>query len=326
MQQARSWRDVLAEIIKDAHEKQRMTQVLGVNQMTLIRWATNQSRPRYQHHKKLLDAIPAQFKQEFSVLFAEEFPESREQSSEQDEEPVEEIPSAFYARIFSAYTSAPRSLRSTSILALILQQMLSHLDTDQEGLSVSVAVCTAPQAGQPVRTLRETTGRGTPPFKSSQDLAPYFLGADSLAGYVVTHCRKMVIQNLKEDEGFAPYLRTDWEESAMGYPILFENRIAGCSLVASTRVNFFSPARQRLIQDYTNLMVMAADADDFYEQSDIELRLLPSPEEQKPYFAHFQQRVMVAITRLVAKGTTRRAAEEIAFREVEEEILQKYYA
>ncbi|GAC1567921.1 MAG: hypothetical protein NVS3B14_15440 [Ktedonobacteraceae bacterium] len=328
MQQSRSWRDMLAEVIRDAHEKQHMAQALGVNQMTLVRWASNQSKPRYQHHKKLLDAFPAQHKQEFSVLFAEEFPESREPLSEQSEEPVEEIPSAFYARIFSAYTHSPRELRTSSLFSLVLQQMLSHFDTDQEGLSISVVLCTFPFPGQPVRSLHEHTGRGTSPFKSHAGLQPYFLGAESMAGFAVTHCRELINQNLREGAGYTPFLRTEWEESAMAYPILFENRIAGCSLVASTRVNFFTPTRQRLVQEYTNLMVLALDREDFYKPSDVALRVLPSQAEQQPFFARFQQRTIDTMTRLSAagnEGITRAAAEAIALREVEEEILSKNY-
>src|SRR5579863_495466 len=321
MQQARSWRDMLAEVIRDVHEKQRIAQALGVNPMTLTRWATNQSQPRFLHHKKLLDVFPVQHKQEFSALFAVEFPESRERSNEQSEEPVEEIPSAFYARIFSAYTSAPRGLRASSILSLILQQMLSHLDTDQEGLSISVALCTPPSPGHPVRSLHEYAGRGTAPFKSHLDLQPFFLGMEAMTGFVVTQCHELVNQNLREDVGIRPFIRTDWEESAMAYPLLFENRIAGCSLVASTRVNFFTPARRRLVQEYTNLMVLALNQGDFYEPSLVELRFMPSLRVQQPFFAQFSSRVMAIMNRLAGQRITRTEAEVIAFQEIEEEIL-----
>jgi hypothetical protein len=322
MQQARSWRDLLSEVIRDPREKQRIAHALGVNPMTLVRWASGQSRPRVQHHKKLLDAFPAQYKQEFSALFAEEFPESHEPSNKQSEVPVEEIPSAFYARIFSAYTSVPRGLRTSSILSLILQQMLSHLDTDQEGLSISVALCTPPSPGQPVHSLREHTGRGTAPFKSHLDLQPFFLGMESMAGFVVTNGHELVNQNLRADTSFAPFLKTEWEESAMAYPLLFENCIAGCSIVASTRVNFFTPAHRRLVQDYTHLMVLALNPGDFYESSRVDLRIMPAPPEQKSFFTHFSRRVMAIMNRFAVQGITHTGAEAIAYREIEEEILR----
>lgn len=324
MLQERTWRDLLAEIIHDTHEKQRIAGTLGVNQVTLSRWANNQSRPRFQHHKKLLDAIPARHKQEFAELFAVEFLASREPIiNEQSEETVDEIPSAFYARIFSAYTSTPRELRIISILSLILQQMLSHLDIDQEGISISVALCTAPLTGQPVRTLHEFVGRGTQPFKSHLEMQPFFLGIGTMAGFAVTHSRQLVIQNLREDKGFAHFLRTDFEESAMVYPIMFENGIAGCSIVSSTRLDFFTLTRQRLVQDYTNLMTLALSSGHFYKPAQINLRVIPSPEKQYKFFANFSQRLLATIGRLSGQGVTRAEAEVITLREVEEEILRQ---
>ena len=320
MLQGRTWRDLLAEIIHNPHEKQRMAAALGVNQVTLSRWANNQSRPRPQHQRKLLDAIPVERKQEFAELFAAEFPATREVPVE---EPAEEIPSAFYGRVFSAYTSTPRELRMTSILSLILQQMLSHLDVDRDGLLISVALCTTPSPGQPVRTLHEFTGRGTPPFSTHLNMQTYFLGIGSMAAFAVAYSRQLVVQNLREEKGFAHFLRTDFEESAMVYPIMFENGIAGCSIVSSTRLNFFTPVKRRLVQDYTNLMALALNPGHFYQSSQISLRLLPPPEKQRKYFANFSQRLIATIARPGGQGVTRAEAEAITLREIEEEILQQ---
>ena len=324
MLQARTWRDLLAEIIHDTHEKQRIAAALGVNQVTLSRWANNLSRPRFQHHKKLLDAIPARHKQEFAELLAVEFPASREPIfNEQSEETIDEIPSAFYARIFSAYTSIPHELRIASILSLILQQMLSYLDIDQEGISISVALCTTPLAGQPVRSLHEFMGRGTPPFKSHLEMQTFFLGIGTMAGFVVTHSRQLVIQNLREEKGFAHSLKTDFEESAMAYPIMFENGIAGCSIVSSTRLDFFTTARQRLVQDYTNLMALALSPGHFNKSSQVDLRVLPDPAKQRKFFANFWQRLIATIGRLAGQGFSRAEAEALTLREIEEEILRQ---
>jgi len=324
MQDERTWRDLLAEIIHDPHERQRIAAALGVNQVTPSRWANNQSRPRSQHHKKLLDAIPARHRQEFAELFAVDYPTSREPVvNEQIEEPVDEIPSPFYGRIFSAYTSTPHDLRITSILTLVLQQMLSHLDIEQEGISISVALCTEPLEGQTVRSLHEFAGRGTAPFNSHLEMQPFFLGVGTMAAFVVTHGRQLVIQNLREQKGFTHALRTDFEESAMVCPIMFENRIAGCSIVSSTRLDFFSPVRQRLVQDYTNLMALALSYQHFYKSSQIQMRVLPDPEKQHKFFANFSQRLVATISRLHGQGITRAEAEAITLREIEEEILSQ---
>lgn len=324
MQDARTWRDLLAEIIRDPHEKQRIAAALGVNQVTPSRWASGLSRPRSQHHKKLLDAIPARHQQEFAELFAVDYPTSREPVvNEQVEEPVEEIPSPFYSRIFSAYTSTPHDLRITSIFTLILQQMLSHLDSEQEGISVSVALCTEPSEGEMVRSLHEFAGRGTAPFDTHLEMQPFFLGVGTMAAFVVTHSQRLVIQNLREQKGFVHALRTDYEESAMVCPITFENRIAGCSIVSSTRLDFFTPIRQQLAQDYTNLMALALSYHHFYKPSRVQLRVLPDPEQQRKFFANFSQRLIATISRHSGEGITRAEAEALTLREIEEEILSQ---
>lgn len=41
-----------------------------------------------------------------------------------------------------------------------------------------------------VRSLRESMGVGTPPWPGDLEHQAMFLGAESLAGYVVTNCRQ----------------------------------------------------------------------------------------------------------------------------------------
>jgi hypothetical protein len=321
MQEQRGWRDILTEVIRNPHERQRLVRELGVNSITLSRWASNQARPRPQYRDRLIEAMPEKVRQEFAELLAIEFPENVNAASELEEEPALDIPSPFYARIFSAYTSASRSLRSSSILALILQQMLAHLDPAQEGLSISIVRFTRPLLGERARSLQEFTGRGTSPFDAFQELQLFLLGADTLAGAAVTRMHPQINQNLRE-ESYAPFLRTQLEESAMACPLLFEDRIAGCSLVASNRANYFTPTRQQLIQDYTNLMVLAFSPEDFYDPSDIALALMPPRNEQQPFFDNFRQRVERLMWGADGVERSRQEAELAACRQIEEEMIR----
>lgn len=129
----------------------------------------------------------------------------------------------------------------------------------------------------------------------------------------------LVNQNLR-DENYAPFLRDDFEESAMACPLLFENRVAGASLVTSNQANYFTPVRQQIIQDYTNLMVLALNPEDLYEPSAIELTLMPSRQEQQPFFDNFRQRVTAFMKG--ASGAGRSEAELAACRQIEEEIIR----
>lgn len=324
MQQSPSWRDLLREVIENNVERQRIARALGVNTVTLTRWAESRSRPRFHYRQKLIDAMPAQMRQEFAASLAKEFPEDAQPSSENEEELISEIPPAFYARIFSAYTSTPGSLRASSIFTIILQQMLVHLDPDQEGLFISVIRCTRPPEGMPVRSLQEIFGRGTPPFQMYQEMQPMLLGIESLAGLAVMQFSKQINQNLRE-ESYRPALRTEFEESAMACPLTFEGRIAGCSLVASTQVNFFTPRRQQIVQDYTNLLVLALGQEDFYEHPRIALQPMPKYQLQQPMFENFRRHVAEILRRPGNAGLSQARGELIALQEIEEAILQQSY-
>jgi hypothetical protein len=324
MHQSRTWLDLLGEAIENPADRQRIAGVLGVNPVTLTRWIEKKARPRAMNRQKLIDAMPAHIRQEFATLLAQEFPDDMPRSSESEEDPIADIPSAFYARTFDAYTSTPSSLRSSSIITIILQQMLAHLDTDQEGLFISVIRCTRPAPGQPVRSLQEVIGRGTPPFKTFQGLQQSFLGAESLAGSAVMQCARRVNQNLRVTT-YAPALRTELEESAMASPFTFEDRVAGCLLISSTRLNFFTPKRQRIVQEYTNLLVLALRPEDFYEQSQIDLAIMPPEQEQQRFFQQFRQCVMEILRRPGNEVLSESDAESIACQEIEREIIQKSF-
>ncbi|HEV2581882.1 MAG TPA: GAF domain-containing protein [Ktedonobacteraceae bacterium] len=322
MHQSRTWLDLLREVIENSAERQRIAGILGVNPVTLTRWIEKRARPRAQNRQKLIDAMPAHMRQEFATLLAQEFPEEMRRSTEAEEDPIADIPSAFYARTFDAYTSTPPSLRSSSIITIILQQMLAHLDVEQEGLFISVIRCTRPAPGQAVRSLQEVIGRGTAPFKPYQGLQQSFLGAESLVGSAVMQCARRVNQNLRATS-YAPALRTELEESAMACPFTFEDRVAGGLLVSSTRMNFFTPKHQRLVQEYTNLLVLAMRPEDFYEQSHIDLALMPLEREQQPYFQKFRRCVADIMHRPGNEALPESEAEIVAYQEIEREIVQQ---
>ena len=323
MQEPQTWRELLGNIIRDPQEKQRLADELRVGPITLMRWVNGQVKPRPQKLQELINALP-QHRQVLLKLIGKEFQDFISTLEEMSEDVSPEIPSAFYARVLSAYSSTPRSLRPSSISSLILQQALVHLDPNKQGMSITVVLCSTPRPGDKVHSLRETLGRGTFPWKSHLGNQARLLGYESLAGYGVTTFRFVVNQNIKEGQTFFPVLRTEHEESAAACPLLQANRVAGCLLVASNKVNYFTPARQSLIQKYANLLVLVCELEDFYDQQSIELGIMPSLEAQQPHFTHFQQRVTDLMVRTTAEGhpMTRMQAELEIWQQLEEGFLR----
>jgi hypothetical protein len=153
-----------------------------------------------------------------------------------------------------------------------------------------------------------------------------FLGAESLAGYAVTSNRPAVARNIDEDHGLLPVRRTKYEKSSAAYPILRAGRIAGCLLVSSAQPNYFlSEARLSLIQGYADLMVLAFEPSEFYDPLDVQLRVMPSYDTQKKYFATFRERIAHVMQEAFHNGSPINAlqAEQLVWQQLEEELLRE---
>ncbi len=322
MQGSQSWRELLGKFLQDPRERSRIAAELGVNPLTLTRWVSGESSPRSQNLQALLRALP-QYREFLLESIPEEFGQLFNEAVVK-EDALQEIPAAFYARIFSAYAELPDILRSWSICDLILQQALQQLDPNRVGIEITVVRCMFPSEGQKVRSLRETVGRGTPPWKRELQQKTMFLGAESLAGYAVTTGRPAAIQLHEEGQSRYPARWVDREKSAVAHPIKRAGRITGCLLFSSTQPNYFLPFRLALIERYAELMVLAFEREEFYELEQIGLGIMPSPEEQQPHVLIFSRRV----TDMLRESAKRQQAmsiveaEQVVWQQIEAELLQ----
>ncbi len=327
MHEAQTWRELLGMIITDNKEKQRIVEELNISPVTLTRWINGESDPRPQNLRHLINILP-QYRGQFLLLVKGEKGLS-DLANPPQETTGKEIPSEFYAQVLVARVSTPNNLRFWSTCNLIFQQALGQLDPERLGMAIWVVSCMPPSGPyHKVRSLRESVGLGTPPWTGNLEQKAMFLGAESLAGNVVTLCRPGIIENLDEEHNLMPASRVEHEKSAAIYPILYAGRIAGVFLVSSTQYNhFLSQARTALVQHYADLVALAFEPEDFYAPEDIALSMMPSHEEQKPYFAKFRQ--LVAYTMIDGASKSQPLnniqADEKVWQELEEELLQ-YYA
>ena len=324
MQEQQTWRDLLGKIIQDTQERQRIADELGVNPITLNRWVSSDSKPRPYLLRRLLNVLPEN-RSVLPELIAEEFPEFALTEKEGlAEDFAQEIPSEFYNRILQVRATISRVIRFSSICNLILQQALVQLDPHCVGMAAIVARCMPPSRENKIRSLRESIGRGTPPWKSELEQEAILLGAESLAGYAIMTGRTVVNQNLKEGPSLFPAYSGVLEESTAAAPITFEGNIAGSLLLYSTQPNYFLPSRLNLIASYANLIALAFRSEEFYEPQRIDLGLAHSHLEQKPYLSGFRQRladIMVQAARN-SQPINIFEAEQLVWQQIEEELLQ----
>lgn len=323
MQEAATWRELLGDIIQDPLQRQRIARALDVSPITLLRWVNGESTPRWQSLQRLLGVLPEQRERLLTLigLEFEHFPAMVQEQTRQLEPMV--IPAEFYARVLHTLAVTPPGLLFSVLNDLMLQAALEQLDPQRRGLAIIVARCMPPTQGAKVRSLREAVGRGIPPW--ARDLEPQgiFLGAESLAGHALGSGHLEVNQDLHDAQTRSPGYRGPWEASAVALPIRRLGRMAGSLLVASTQANYFTAERCELIERYAELVALALQPEEFYEEQQIELGVVPTYEEQQGALAGFRQRATELMRRHAARQPplTFLQAEQLAWQEIEAELL-----
>ena len=294
MHEAQNWRELLSNLVSDTRERAHLADELHVTPITLVRWANGESDPRPQNLRHLVTILP-QYRDQLFDLMEDDQAFKDIYTTAQDDE-AKEIPAEFYVRVFDDRSRDGES-RSWPNSKLILEHALEQLDPDKLGLSIWLATC-MPLSGpyNKVRSLREMMGVGTPPWPSNMEQQAMLLGAESLAGNVVTLCRPSVVQDVKKEHQPTPITITSYERSSAVYPILYAGNIAGALIVSSNQLNnFTSQARVSLIQKYADLLALTLSSEHFFPPDKIALNVLPDQELQKPYFSRFRQMLSDAI-------------------------------
>ncbi|WP_376794677.1 GAF domain-containing protein [Thermogemmatispora sp.] len=324
MQEPRTWREFLAAVIRDTKEKQRIANEMGVDPVTLTRWATHESSPRPRSLlNRLVEALPPH-REQLIQLIRQEFPDALEDDpgSVFIDPVVKDVPPVLYARILEAHATVVESLRAWTIMNLVMQQLIRQLDPQHSGIAASIAQCQRPlPPQQKVTCLHEVF------LEKSQGLTSvarrgYFLGAESLVGYAVSQCRPVVVQNLQQEASdlVIPQTLVSEARSAAAYPLQRAGQVAGALLIISTQHDYFLHGRQALIQNYAYLLSLAFRDDEFYDVKDIELRLMPSEYVQNAYMATFNQRVNELLSRAERQG------QPLSRREAEEQVVAAFLA
>jgi len=166
MQKPANWRELLANMITDPVQRQRLAEQLEVNPLTLSRWSNGGSTPRPRNLRRLLEVVPEQQRSLLLELLEAEFgPEFAHESASReqlDSSFSPEITGTFYMRVLRTLTTLPAAMSYSSLSDLILEQALKQLDAERLGMAIMVSRCLPPTSGQFVRSLLESVGRGTP--------------------------------------------------------------------------------------------------------------------------------------------------------------------
>ncbi len=313
-----SWRDLLRVIINNVAEREWIAQQMGVHPMTLVRCAQGTSVPRSSNLRQLLQVLSPDARTQFSALLGQGFPDLASLSLQA---PVAELDPRFLMEVHKTRETTPERFHFYGICHLIFQHALRLLDPERIGMAITVVKCMPPSADGKIRSLRENMSQATFPWERNVQEHPVFLGAESLAGYVVTRCRPQDVQNLATDTAS----RMTDEGSVMGCPLLYANRIAGCLLFFCLQPEYFLSQTQRsLVEDLTRLTSLVFQPEEFYPPEAVELFVMPSPALQQRLLVSFRQRVIQLMKEASQTGSllTITQSEELIWQQLEAELIE----
>lgn len=318
MSEQQSWRAVLRRVLADQKKRGQVAKEMQTHIKTLERWMRDEtSKPSSMKLNQLLDALP-EIREELVPLLRADFPDFK--PLVQPDTVLKEISVEFYAQVHEAYATTAYSLHFWTLCQLILRQIMLHLERDASAnFQIVIVQCMKPaDAYAPVRSLHECAAMGTSPFSRHLELhASYFLGIESLSGYVVSRGNAAVIQDAKADYPRIPVHWDEQEMSAAGYPIVKADKIAGCLRVSADQPYFFTDRIKRLLHYYSRLIALAFPDDAFYERSRFRLETMPYYKEQDPHLARLQTRIATCQHEMKC---TYEQAEHLVHLELEEEL------
>jgi hypothetical protein len=318
-----SWQDLLKDIVSDPVARERLASVVGVRPITLSRWASGESIPRPVNLRQLLSALPYEQRNRMAALLEEEHLDVSVSSMSDS---LDELEFPFVRQVLDLRATTPEVVLFWTLCHKVFQHALRRLDPERIGMAMRVVLCMPPGSDGKIHSLRESVGQGTPPWRADLEQEAIFLGAESLAGYVVTSCRPDLVQNYGREHYQLPASWAEHELSATAIPIMYTNRIAGCVLVSSAQPDYFnSSSRRTLIADYTQLIALAFRPEQFYPPEWIELQVLPTFDVQRELLASFRERVITMMTEAANQGQplTRTLAEQLVWQHLEEQLIHQ---
>lgn len=318
-----SWRDLLKEVISDPAELYRLAGAVGVHALTLSRWAQGVSAtPRLQKLHLLVQAFPAHQRALLAELLQREYSHFQEASISDGQGKIDY---AFIQQVWEARATTPAHLQFWTLSGKILESALRQFDPQRMGMCITLAQLMPPSPLGSIRSLREVARLGNPPWSPNLEHRMRYLGAETLAGSVVSHGCAEFVDDLRVQARALHICQGEYEVSAAGCPIMYANRVAGCLLCASTQAAQFQSQEQRsLIKDYTQLLAQVFPPELFFEPPQIQLWLMPTPEIQDRTLATFQQRVNAHMREAytTSQAVTRAQIEQQVWQQMEEELLE----
>jgi transcriptional regulator with XRE-family HTH domain len=316
------WQAILCKNLENGAERERLSQALGINPITLMRWARGKSNPQRSYLARLIKVVQPEFRSDLHNALLEKYPDMRKNFQE---ETVDNVPSFLYREVLRERGAIIEHLHPWQLSNKILDEALRLLDPHRLGMAITPVLCMPPDSTGMIETLHEQGGRGTQPWASDLEHMSIFLGGNSLAGNVVQRGRPEKVEDIKNERSIPCFAFPEKREvSAAAWPLHYEGRIAGCLLAVSTQVGHFIPERMALLEHFASLYALLLSTNTFYPSTALRLHWLLEGEDQLRYLRSFRETFskLMITSRNDGKPFSHVEAELLAWQKIENQLIQ----
>lgn len=328
-----SWQILLSEIIQDAAVLEALSNEIGFNKVSLVRWGRGVVPNNIQTLQRLVDSrsFPPQRRHHFVEAVRKSFPDFHTEPNPLLEEgPAKEIPSLFYSQVLRSYAFVPDDLVFWTMTQILCHQLFGHIDAAESArVSALLLVCTPPASPDrsnvvrsfyiPVRQISERPSPLQPSF-------PIFVGTESPLTDISPTYNRPLIFNEQEIATLSTPFPAEVKSLAL-LPIQRRGKIAGTLLVSSEENNYFTQATKLVLYEYVTLLALAFRDSDFYSMQQLKFDIFPSlaQQQEQEAFTPYRRRVEI-LRRLLGSSDALSPSQEqleiLALQELENHLLQ----
>ncbi len=239
-----SWREMLKATCETQPKRQKVAEQIGVTERTLLRWIRSEGNPQKPETIRLLSqALPGMLE-----ILQEAFPEAFVLYRSAMIEKVY-IPFEFCWSVIDAYAHVPHSAQRWTIFHLVVGQLLPQLDSERAGL---LLIYVRWETQGAVLRFEESAGTGawtTRQIQAKTCTEPWLVQEiDAAHPFFIQSCAQALLTLPSS------IARHDLIQSLGFFPVYCGGVTVGGMLLCSGQEDFFTPARQTLIEKYSCLL------------------------------------------------------------------------
>lgn len=314
------WRIYLSQLLRSDHDlAKRLAERIGVRPVTIQRWASGETNPHqlFRSLEELARELEEPEQEQFIRCVQQQHPTWHVSYPTVEVSPLKPLPSVFYSKLHQANSQVDDTLAFPTIVALIGQQLSSHLDPDfSDKLDITICLCVPPGPSAFVRSLYIPSQPNARPLMLPWQF-PLLIGIESPLAWTLTSHEAVTF-----DPAELSSLKEAGVQGAAAHVIRRRGKVGGCLVVTSLKRQF-THAQLSIIEEFSTLAVLALEQEHFYPLEHIALQLFPSVADQQELDERFSFRTRMRELRKTESRLSQKALEMSALQHLENYFLHE---